>query len=376
MNDGNYPPLRVQCVLRERAEKIPLGWALAGLVMTYRLLKTLFRAIPTFLVKIILVKIHGIVIASTDILLAPLTCSKFSHFRLFDGGCLQAVVDQINSKYGSVEIALYALSRWLALFQPETPYATEVLETFKLQLVVGLRCRRVFGRVPNTLDQYLQTFQQTIYPELLKKYRGIDPSSSEVFYFHHGLRHLDGRVKAKLKNRDFLDIGAFNGDSALALSEYGRAIYCIEPDPIRVAEMRKILAANPNYTANVHLFHLGISGKSTGVEESGGSACRFITVDDFVEKNHLTLGFIKADVEGHGLEVVTGAAKSIARYRPVFSFSCYHAFTEMYNISMMLMDLLPNYHFEWHSENRIDWAFFELSFAGYPREALEGEHEI
>jgi hypothetical protein len=129
------------------------------------------------------------------------------------------------------------------------------------------------------------------------------------------------------------------------------------------------------------VFHLGISDRiaEAGVRREsfasrigdGPQRVQMVTVDDFVEKHNLSLGFIKADVEGHAFALVKGAAKSLVRYRPVFTLFCYHDFVEMYHLSIFLMNLLPNYHFEWHSENYIEYIFYELSFAGYPREALE-----
>jgi FkbM family methyltransferase len=239
----------------------------------------------------------------------------------------------------------------------------------------------MFNVMHKSLAEHLRVFAQDIYPTLKQKYHLINPRSTEVFYFHHSLRLIDGRIKQKLKNKDILDIGAYNGDSALVLSEYGRSVYCFELSPKNFAVLKRILGANPNYSATVHPLLLGVSDRTAEVHVSRGSADARIgagkqrvnvtTIDDFVEGNNLTVGFMKADVEGHALSVVKGAAKTMLRDRPVFSFSCYHAFHEMYDVSRFLMNLLPNYHFEWHSENRVDWAFFELSFAGYPVEALK-----
>ena len=36
----------------------------------------------------------------------------------------------------------------------------------------------------------------------------------EVFYFQHGLLNADVRVLNYIKERDILDVGAFDGDSA------------------------------------------------------------------------------------------------------------------------------------------------------------------
>jgi hypothetical protein len=93
-----------------------------------------------------------------------------------------------------------------------------------------------------------------------------------------------------------------------------------------------------------------------------------ITVDTFVRRHNLTVGFMKADVEGFGLQVVRGAAETLVRDRPVLALSCYHDFSEMYNASIFLMNLLPNYHFEWHMENQWRNIFYELGLFGYPKE--------
>jgi hypothetical protein len=77
---------------------------------------------------------------------------------------------------------------------------------------------------------------------------------------------------------------------------------------------------------------------------------------------------MKADVEGHALAIVRGAQRTLLRHRPIFSFSCYHSFTEMYDVPNFLMSLLPDYYFEWHMENPMNLAFLEISFCGPLRE--------
>jgi hypothetical protein len=94
-----------------------------------------------------------------------------------------------------------------------------------------------------------------------------------------------------------------------------------------------------------------------------------ITIDDFVQRHNLTVGFMKADVEGHLFSVVKGARNTMIRNRPIFSFAVYHDFVEMYNVSLYLMNLLPNYQFDWHLETPTEFAFFELSIFGKPLES-------
>jgi hypothetical protein len=99
---------------------------------------------------------------------------------------------------------------------------------------------------------------------------------------------------------------------------------------------------------------------------------KIITIDKFVQEHNLSIGFLKGDVEGHAAAIVTGATEMMLRDRPIFSLSSYHDFSEMYNMSIFLMDLLPNYYFEWHMENTISIAFFEISLFGRPKQPWEG----
>jgi FkbM family methyltransferase len=210
----------------------------------------------------------------------------------------------------------------------------------------------------------------------------VENSCLEVFCFHHGLRMLDPRIRPLLKAKSVIDIGAFNGDSALVLSGYGKDFYSLELSAANFAVLNRVLAQNPSLSFNVRAFHVGISdrdGESTVVGSGPGAkishqigkTVKIITIDKFVKRHNLTIGFLKGDVEGHAEAIVRGAAETMLRDRAIFSFSSYHDFTELYDMSMFLMDLLPNYHFEWHMENTIITAFFEISLFGRPKQTWD-----
>jgi FkbM family methyltransferase len=226
---------------------------------------------------------------------------------------------------------------------------------------------------------FVSNYHDHIYPVYRGEFHGIDPGQAEVFAFHHGLKRLDSRITAGLKQKDILDIGAFNGDSALVLSQYGRKVHSIEISETNIAAMRKVLAANPEISTNVQIYHMGIADKRgfMGVRSSGdgaslgpGQEVEVIPVDDFVPRYNLIVGFMKADIEGYAFQMALGARQTLLRDRPIFSFAVYHSFVEIYNLSMFLTDLLPNYQFEWHMENFAVPNFFELSFFGCPKELL------
>jgi len=109
-------------------------------------------------------------------------------------------------------------------------------------------------------------------------------------------------------------------------------------------------------------------GGASIVPGSGRNPLRMVTVDQLVQENNISLGFMKADVEGYGLKVIKGALKTIKEQRPIVSISSYHSFEELYGISTTLRRELTDYYFEWHMENMIDWALFEISFFAIPEE--------
>jgi FkbM family methyltransferase len=318
--------------------------------------------------------------ASSDML--PLVnCDSYSRFPR-PKAFARTVFHQIQSLFGNSSCSRPILSAWLNRFPPDNLYAQQVLDAFKYQLAVGLQCGRLYNLMPPTLRSYLDEYSRTTRRAEAGTYHGISNECTEVFLFHHGLRLLDPRICGPLKNKSFIDVGAFNGDSALVLSQYAKAVYSIELSTENYATLNRILAQNPVLSANVRTFHLGVSNREGDTASTGGGASarignrpggrlKMTTIDAFVNIHNLSVGFMKADTEGHAFAVVKGAAQTMVRDRPIFSLSVYHDFSEMYNVSTFLIDLLPDYYFEWHMENHVDWAFFEVSLFGRPRQDWE-----
>jgi FkbM family methyltransferase len=288
---------------------------------------------------------------------------SYGEIRIF----VKVVINQIRSRFGGFAPSQAELSTWLARFRPVDNYTREVLYTLGMQLSAGLICDKLFKQIPSTLAALIDDFRNSRYGNYREKFRGLNPESTEVFCFHHGLWRLPQRIKTALSGKDFIDIGASNGDSALALAEYAGSIHSIEISPRTFRSLKSTLSLNPTLSGIVHPSLIGVSDKH-GFTYQEGERIELVSVDEFVAKYNLTVGFMKADIEGLAFAMVKGARQTLATHRPVFSFSCYHTFTEMYDVSMFLSDFLPGYTFEWHMENKIDWAFFELSFFGCPNE--------
>ncbi len=150
------------------------------------------------------------------------------------------------------------------------------------------------------------------------------------------------RFSDKLKNA--LDIGVYRGVYSLKLSQNFNQIHAFEPNPLLFPylniNLKKIIK-------NINLYNLALSDKSGETElklpirsksifkenieelyQLGAASIHpenkfknFEKVQVKVEKldNILinNIGFIKIDVEGHELEVIEGAKKTITKNKPI-----------------------------------------------------------
>jgi FkbM family methyltransferase len=291
-----------------------------------------------------------------------------------------SIVSEIKNRYPDLSVARAELQSWLAKFRGCTGNALEALETLTMFLVLGLECGKRPDRLPPLLQAGLEHFERVTRPTLGRRYRETSSSLPEVFEFHHGLTRLPASVVETLKERDSLDIGAFDGDSALVLAEYSRCVYSFEIAPDNMEKFRRVLIANPEAAARIRAFHLGISDHIGSSHATGGGIGQALqeegvpvnltTIDRFVEENNLTIGLIKADVEGHALQVAQGGKETLIKQRPILSLASYHTFTELYNMSNWLMDTLTNYHFEWQMMHDCAPILHELHLIAYPLEMV------
>jgi len=220
------------------------------------------------------------------------------------------------------------------------------------------------GRLPVETFKSAAALKATLKEE--KRTTGL-PSrhlSESVFCFKHGLRLFSIEVTNYIKDSDFIDAGAFTGDSAIALYEYRyRKIYSIEIslksiekyrinlkrygiDSDRYETINSVISAD-DYEPAVTFADTGSAGLSI-LRRSG--KYDFITVerkpiDYFVSKYSIKPRFIKVDIEGSALDFVKGAVKTLTKFRPVLSIAIYHNPHEFFEVKPFLEDLLDNYFF-------------------------------
>lgn len=181
-----------------------------------------------------------------------------------------------------------------------------------------------------------------------------------VFLFHHGLRSRKNEVGEYIKQRDFIDGGSWIGDSALVLiKNYApKKIHCFDISPQVCAQFVDVMEANSISPDHYTIINAGLDEKSgqlhftdngsTGgnlLENLGDEECKVITIDEYVTKNQLDIGFIKLDLEGLRLRAIRGASATIREQLPVLSIAIYHNSEEFFLIKPFLEDLTNKYAF-------------------------------
>ncbi len=115
------------------------------------------------------------------------------------------------------------------------------------------------------------------------------------------------------------------------------------------------------------------ANQGTTVLAGGNDKVRLTDLDSFSKENALTVGFIKADLEGVGLEGLLGMAETIRRDRPVLCISIYHSPKEFFEIKPALDEIVRELDYKITIEKHFPFPdrMVEVAVFAYPNE-LDG----
>lgn len=149
----------------------------------------------------------------------------------------------------------------------------------------------------------------------------------------------------------FLDVGGFDGDTALQFSvvdsQY-KSIFVLEPsEKNRIKAERSLRSLR-----NTKIMPVGASSFNgvLGFDGDHGSASRIVVnsdtqievrrIDDLGLEN---VSFIKMDIEGGELSALTGAAGLIRKNRPKLAIAAYHKPSDLRDISEFILGIHADY---------------------------------
>jgi FkbM family methyltransferase len=184
--------------------------------------------------------------------------------------------------------------------------------------------------------------------------------TAPTFYYHNGLKNISNKFLNYIKGKDFLDLGAYAGDSVLVFQEYGpRKVIAFDVSRLNAEKFWKTMFQNKIPKERVELIIAGVSdscGKlkinDSGLDDTslllhGETEVDTITIDNFIKqrKQSLNAGFNKMDTEGFGLQAIHGMVETIKQYRPVLALAVYHNPSEFFRIKPFIASLDINYRF-------------------------------
>ena len=186
-----------------------------------------------------------------------------------------------------------------------------------------------------------------------------------------------------LESENFVDVGAYDGDTLRAVLSAGGAFNsytALEPDPVNVEALRATVASLPSAIAEridvlpvaAHSVRQRLritdSGSASaalvpGDAEGSGFDVECVPLDDLFL--HRRMSFLKLDIEGVEPDALAGARRIIARDRPVIAVCVYHVQDHLWELPLLVRSLVDNYRFYLRPYNEEGW---DLVCYGVPRE--------
>ena len=175
--------------------------------------------------------------------------------------------------------------------------------------------------------------------------------------------------------KDFIDVGAFTGDTFLNIMKNKRLILkryiAIEPDYYNFKKLKKTTKSF-NKLLEVLCINKIVSNKlksasfiNTGKQSSSilksnknvngiTSKVKTISIDNIIKKNSKSL--VAIDVEGHEYEVLKSAKKTILKANTIFAISVYHRQIDVVRFYNFFRKYLKYYniHFRVHGHDFVD----------------------
>jgi FkbM family methyltransferase len=177
-----------------------------------------------------------------------------------------------------------------------------------------------------------------------------------LWIYHYGLKELPDAVISYIAGKDFLDVGAFSGDSALMFLNYSpRKIFAYEPVVENYNYLLQTIEKN-GLKDQIIPVNKGIGDKESALKidsKDGNSSFLPAYSDNKTEEVVVTtidmeckdkkIGIIKMDIEGFEYYAIKGALETIKRDKPVLLISIYHTGKDFFEIPPVIKKCVPEY---------------------------------
>ena len=162
----------------------------------------------------------------------------------------------------------------------------------------------------------------------------------------------------------FIDCGACFGDTALwAYKRGAEAVYSFEPSPYNFDVLKQNIKAN-DHDEN-KCFNLAVGAERSSIpfaaapgmagashiDKNGNIQVECVPLDAWLEEKGIKPTFLKFDIEGAEVSALQGARKTITALKPKIAICLYHQISDMWNVPLLLKEMLPEYRFYCRKNN-------------------------
>ena len=164
-----------------------------------------------------------------------------------------------------------------------------------------------------------------------------------------------------------LDCGAAEGVFSLVAASRCEKVYAVEPLPRFIAALEKTFEEVDNVrvlpfaltdrAGEVAIVDLGFASSIVPEGNEGSTKVKATTIDELFFERGIGIDFIKADLEGHEIEVLKGAERTIRENTPKIAITTYHCKEHAEAISRFLSSIDSGYRFRTKGINEFGTPF-------------------
>ncbi len=161
------------------------------------------------------------------------------------------------------------------------------------------------------------------------------------------------------ENEIFVDVGVMDFQNSIDFSKWAvngwEKIYAFEPDPKCYRISQNVLSSmGAEFSQKVELVNKGLSAangvlefpaeyKGSGIYSGETIPVEVVSLDSYLDGAPVT--FVKMDVEGAEMDVLTGMKETIQKHKPKLAVCIYHKPEDLFEIASYLLGLVPEYKF-------------------------------
>ena len=248
------------------------------------------------------------------------------------------------------------------------------------QIASTFNCGKVLTLSLPNCERYYQEFMNHLV-DLQKIYESLIDEESRKVFRGYWLGNISGQFSALVHTYDthyctegflpergaiFVEGGVMDGRTSAMFTDMGYKVYAFEMDKInfddskKVAEEKGFVLENLGLgTHNHDMNYVHAPWNNPGASRlvaDGKDVAKIVSLDSYVrEKNLPRVDCIKLDVEGAELDVLRGAATTIARWKPILLLSAYHKVDDFRTLWNFVNSIRSDY--EWsirHYGSKVD----------------------